>query len=271
MRIDSQPFLPSIEMLGVIDNVTRVIQSETEDFKTTWKHRWFTNYARGHRFRFASDLDLAKQYLTPQSEVLEYGPIPLIFTGALKQLGYHIKCLDIAPENFAHSIKKLGLDIEKCNFEIQRVPFDSCTFDVIIFNEIFEHLRINPIFVFEEILRVLKPGGVLLLSTPNLRSLQGIKNFLFYNLCFSCVPSDIYGEYEKLKLLGYMGHVREYTSREVAEFLEKVGFLIHKVVFRGLQTNILAKVATSLWPGLRPIISVIAVKPNEMKVGNHKS
>lgn len=119
-----------------------------------------------------------------------------------------------------------------CDIETEKLPFHDSQFDVVLFNELFEHLRINPIFTMREVHRILKPGGLLFLSTPNLRSLAGLANFLLKNRCYSC-EADPYDEFSKLEGLGHMGHVREYTTREITEFLGRIGFEVREIVFRG--------------------------------------
>ena len=46
------------------------------------------------------------------------------------------------------------------------IPYDSETFDVVFADNVMEHLS-EPEKVFQEIYRVLKPGGVVLFKTPN--------------------------------------------------------------------------------------------------------
>lgn len=48
----------------------------------------------------------------------------------------------------------------------EHLPFDDNTFDIVIMDNVAEHLA-NPRKVFSEIFRVTKPGGVLLFKTPN--------------------------------------------------------------------------------------------------------
>lgn len=49
----------------------------------------------------------------------------------------------------------------------ENLPFDNEIFDIVIMDNVAEHLA-NPLKVFEEINRVLKPGGILLFKTPNI-------------------------------------------------------------------------------------------------------
>ncbi len=146
----------------------------------------------------------------------------------------------------------------RCNIKSEEIPLESDSFDAVLFFEIFEHLRINPIYTLREVLRVLKPGG-LLLATPNLRSLGGIKNFLLRNQAYSCF-GNILEEYEKLEQIGHMGHVREYTSTEVIDFLKRLGFDVIKIIYRGKYEFILNKLIISIFPSLRPFITYVAQK-----------
>lgn len=220
---------------------------------------WCTGYLRQHRDRLAADLELVERHVEAGARILECGAVPLMATCALADLGYEVSAVDLAPERFAVAIAHLGLDVRRCDLETEPAPFDDASFDAVLFNEIFEHLRINPIATLREVHRVLAPGGVLLLSTPNLRSFRGLKNLVLHNQGHAA-SADIYRQYEKLETLGHMGHVREYTSREVASFLTRIGFRVKKVVHRGGYGRGLVGLAERLAPALRPFFSLIAVK-----------
>src|SRR5262249_721269 len=55
------------------------------------------------------------------------------------------------------------------NFDVQSAPwpYPGAAFDALLCCEMLEHLHTDPMGLFAEINRVLKPGGHLLLTTPN--------------------------------------------------------------------------------------------------------
>ena len=189
-RISDRPRVKSKEMIA---HCAKEIFPDSQELSG-----WSMSYLTHHQERIALDLDIVDNTNSSKARILEFGSIPLLLTLALKKSGYNVTGLDIAPERYSKIISELELDILKCNIETDKLPITDNSFDIVLFNELFEHLRINPIFTLEEVFRVLKPGGILFLSTPNLRSISGILNFLLRNKSYSCCD-DIYSEYLKIE------------------------------------------------------------------------
>ena len=190
---------------------------------------WYNIYAESQKLRLMFDLEIIERFINRDANILEFGSCPPILTVALKHTGYSVCGLDLAPDRFERVCRDESLSIKKVNFEQEYLPFPDNTFDVVVFNEIFEHLRINPIFTFREINRILKPQGTLLLSTSNLISLKG-----WWNLAVMGESANrIYDAFDKLETLGHAGHVRLYTPLEVTTFLENMGFDIRVICHRG--------------------------------------
>jgi SAM-dependent methyltransferase len=241
--------------LQVIDRVGGGIAADDPSLDS-----WLTTYRRQHRHRLAADLRLARERVTPGACLLEYGAVPLLLTAALVAEGYRLSAVDLAPRRFGGAIAELGLDVRRCDVEAEPVPFADRSFDAVLFNELFEHLRIAPIFTLREAFRVLRPGGLLLLSTPNLRSFRGLRNLLLRHRGHG-VSGGVYEQYDKLEQLGHMGHVREYTAREVADFLERADFQVEEVIFRGGHGRGLVGVAERLAPTWLPFFTLVARRP----------
>jgi hypothetical protein len=83
-----------------------------------------------------------------------------------------------------------------------------------------------------ELKRVLSPKGRALISTPNLRSLAGLFNLIHKGRSYSCL-GDIHAEWEKLRTLGHMGHVREYTAWDLVPYFQKLGLEVEEIIYRG--------------------------------------
>lgn len=210
------------------DTVLLQLEKELTSFikqNPTFKHFLWDSF-NDHKNRYKKDLELIDKYFKG-GKILDLGANPFHLTFCLKQLGYDIEGIDINPDYFKKFISKYNLIIKKTDIEIEKLPFKNNIFDFIILNEVFEHLRVNPIFTLKEINRVLKPGGILLLTTPNLYAIHKI--FMF-NLGRSF--NDAYDEFNKLNIYGYMGHIREYSTKEVRKFLEKTNFKIQQIIYR---------------------------------------
>jgi hypothetical protein len=76
---------------------------------------------------------------------------------------------------------------------------------------------------------VLKPGGYLLCSSPNFLEFRR-----FLTLLIRRKTSSVFEEYRKLHTLGHMGHVREYTARDVEVFMTRMGFRCERTLYRGI-------------------------------------
>jgi SAM-dependent methyltransferase len=92
---------------------------------------------------------------------------------------------------FVKCKKYIGVDIENRGgvenlilADINKgIPLDDETADLVIMTEVLEHLR-EPKFVLGEIFRILKKGGVLLLTTPMTWPLHEVPNDFFRYTCF---------------------------------------------------------------------------------------
>jgi len=102
-----------------------------------------------------------------------------------------------------------------------RLPLADGTADVVVMSELIEHL-VDPDAAIAEVRRVLRPGGSLLLSTPNLAA--------WYNR--GLLAAGIQPVFSEVSLHGVFGrpgrvvagHLRLFTRRALTEFLAAGGF-----------------------------------------------
>lgn len=75
------------------------------------------------------------------------------------------------------SIPEQKVDI--INLNKQTLPYHDGSFDLVTATEVIEHIE-NPRFLLREVSRVLKPGGIFVLSTPNVLNLNSRLRYLWF-------------------------------------------------------------------------------------------
>ena len=112
-------------------------------------------------------------------------------------------------------------DIDHFDAEKDRFPYPDDHFSTVLCGELIEHLFEDPMHLMSEVNRILKPGGHLVLTTPNIAALRGISAILqgyHPGLLPRLHPAGGgTGEVDAR-------HNREYTPREIHQLLENSGF-----------------------------------------------
>jgi 2-polyprenyl-3-methyl-5-hydroxy-6-metoxy-1,4-benzoquinol methylase len=121
-------------------------------------------------------LDLTPGVLKPGSHVLEFGAGTGSLIKLLRESGFdgRITGADILPKPDLPAADILWIEGDLN----EPLPAAEASFDAVISTEVIEHLE-NPRAVFREFRRLLKPGGVLLVTTPNQESLRSLLSLLF--------------------------------------------------------------------------------------------
>lgn len=151
-----------------------------------------------------------------EKNILDIGCYDETFLSLIKNRNNSFFGLDASDWAVAESRKK-GIQIQQFFFDDQtRLPFEGEFFNVASAGEILEHIYDTDFFL-EEIRRVLKPGGKLILSTPNIASL-GRRLLLLFGISplIELSPNDPTS----------VGHIRYFTFETLKQLLEKNKFKI---------------------------------------------
>jgi len=124
--------------------------------------RLYQKYYAGRKFSRALYRELIHKYVSPGHRLLDAG------------CGRYLEF----SKELSDSVRVVGIDLEEIletqnrrspyavRGDLERLPFPPASFDLIISRSVVEHLS-DPPCVFREFHRVLKPGGRVILSTPN--------------------------------------------------------------------------------------------------------
>ena len=190
--------------------MTAITVPSTREIRDTSEGHFYLAY---HAPRLHCILSLIATHLTqPNPQVLDVGPS--LLTKLVKDmLDTQVDSLGLdgtyVPDTGQHHIFNLNQSGDSAAW-----PTGLARYDLIIFAEVIEHLYTAPELVLHFLREHLKPGGILLLQTPNAAALPNRLKLLAGR-----------NPFERIRLSSdNPGHFREYTLDELLEDTAKVGF-----------------------------------------------
>jgi len=174
------------------------------------------SFHRRSRERYLKTLRFAAAWtqFTGFSRVAEVGPGPVLPTLCL---AYRCQgtAFTLMRQGWEQSLKGLGIDLKKFDANKDNFPpAEHGTFDCAFFLEVIEHLNRWPYEVLSNIASILKPGGVLILSTPNFVRLSS-------RLRMIAGRSPLINPFVETE--EGRNHVREYTLDELTHLFDLTG------------------------------------------------
>ncbi len=140
----------------------------------------------------------------------------------------------------ARRLESSGIAVFPMNIERQRIPLEDRSVDLVIMNQVLEHIK-DIYWVFHEVSRVLAVGGKLIVGVPNLASFHN-RILLVLGLQPTCIKTN-------------SAHVRGFTRGDILQFLNEVfprGYQLRR--FKGANfypfPPWLAEPAAALFPSL---------------------
>jgi SAM-dependent methyltransferase len=174
--------------------------------------------------------------LTPWAQsgdrVLEMGCYLQMTAGLQHLLGYEVRgCYLGSRGRDRKIIRSSEGEIFEClidlfNCEKDHFPYPDQHFATVLCCELIEHLKEDPMHMMREINRILKPGGSLVLTTPNATSLRAVNAILSgdHPAYYNSYPDPARRRFEAPR------HEREYTPKELVRLFAHSGFSVETVV-----------------------------------------
>ncbi len=141
------------------------------------------------------------------------------------------------------------LEFDQFNLEAEPFPYPDAQFDVVLLCEVLEHLVSDPVFALNQVHRVLRHDGVLILTTPNVARLENVARLIGGENLYD--PYSGYGPYGR--------HNREYTGQELVLLLEHCGFHVETLFSADVRPN----GAAASCP-MRRVIPLVAARSRDL-------
>lgn len=146
----------------------------------------------------------------------------------LERAGFAVRCCDLYPEIF----RVPGIEIRRGNLS-GALPYEDAAFDHLTCLEGLEHIE-NPHQAIREFHRVLKPGGHLVVSVPNILNIEERVKWLLFGYTSHFKPISAAhlrmrhaerGAMEEIVL-----HINPISYAELRYILEKYGFEVREAL-----------------------------------------
>jgi SAM-dependent methyltransferase len=184
-------------------------------------------YAETHRTRLEKTLAVTPRG-GPEDRILEMGAYLQITPALNTKLGYgevrgcYFGTLGKVDERTVTSEdgEEFTCLVDHFDAEKDRFPYEDGSFATVLCCELVEHLPSDPMHMMSEIHRILRPGGHLVLSTPNVVSMRALAGILqgYHPMLFPAyIRPNPGGEADPR-------HAREYAPREMLLLFENSGF-----------------------------------------------
>ena len=147
-----------------------------------------------------------------RTRILDVGAGEGFFCRRLNDLGYRVEACDIAPENFkCVDVPFVGVDLNR------PIPIADDQYDCVVSIEVIEHVE-NHFQFMRELIRITRPGGRIIITTPNVLSLPARWYTFLYGYSDSA-PLPIDPAQDDV----FMEHINPISAPELLFLFERYG------------------------------------------------
>ncbi len=200
----------------------------------------YTKYWIGRQYEDIAEKAVLRSLLPQQGQhILDvgggFGRLLKIYTPRFKQ----VTILDYSQNNLQHArefAQEIGFShLNTVQGDAYSLPFNESTFDTVVMVRVLHHLN-NPKQVFQEIYRVLKPNGWLILEMANKINLRAsLRAWRNQNWQFRQQTEPVHHQVNHTN-----GIFLNYHPQSIREMLTSVGFnILHQTSSSNLRLNIL--------------------------------
>ena len=169
--------------------------------------------------------ELIRNYLPYPGRVVDLAAGEGAFSIRLRELGHDVLAVDATRENW--KVPDIPLELENFDSEFaEKILKNDNKFDGVVAIEIIEHLE-NPFGFARECAKLLKPNGLLFLTTPNIEAVHSRLVYLYTGRLSS------FGPYETVR----QAHITPIFKWKLDMLLDEAGF---ETIYEGFNQYVYA-------------------------------
>lgn len=185
------------------------------------------DYYPRYRSRYETTLEIFAKHADPQpGRVLDIGGGQFALL-TMKLWNDQATMVDVVDKNMGY-VRQQGVETVLWDLCRDDPPFDKPAYDYVIFSEVIEHLPIPGYIALERLRRCLRPGGLLLCTTPNFYRLR--------NVIYTAIGRPIFDNF-RYPEVGGLGHVLEYDEPRFRWQIEHAGYRDVTIVKKSCRHN----------------------------------
>jgi SAM-dependent methyltransferase len=192
-------------------------------------------------------LDLFRRFVPEPASVVDLAAGEGAFSMRLRDLGHDVRAVDVSSDHW--KVPDIPVAIADLDTEFAAsLSSEVGKFDAAVAIEIIEHLE-NPFRFVRECAKILKPGGLLFLTTPNVEAMNSRLMFLYTGRL------NGFGAYETVR----PAHITPIFKWKLDMMLAEAGFAIvsesyNRVAFGTSRLNLKPKITSLIGKLLSPIV-----------------